>query len=133
MNFKETKLYSIIAAKCPRCHSGDFYETTNPYNLKKFDKMHKRCPLCDQDFEREPGFYFGATYASYAMTVGFGIITFIISRFVLKLNEIQFLYIFPVLIILLAPVFFRTSRLIWINLFVKYDQAARKAGTGESS
>jgi len=121
MTFKESKLYSIVKAKCPRCHQGDFYETTNPYNLKKFDKMHKRCPICNQDFEREPGFYYGATYASYAMTVGYGLIAFVICKFIFYIDEIHFLYFFPVTIVLLAPLFFRTSRLIWINLFVKYD------------
>lgn len=126
MNFRETKLYSIVKAKCPRCHEGDFYETANPYNLKKFDKMHKRCPVCGQDFEREPGFYYGATYASYGMTVGFGIITYLLSTLVFKIDDIHFLYFFPVLMVLLGPVFFRTSRLVWINLFVKYDSAAKK-------
>ena len=39
--------------------------TKTAYNLKNFDKMHKRCSHCDEDFEREPGFYFGAMYTSY--------------------------------------------------------------------
>ena len=31
--------------------------------------MHKECAACGEDFEREPGFYFGAAYVSYALTV----------------------------------------------------------------
>jgi uncharacterized protein (DUF983 family) len=126
MSFKETKIYSIVNAKCPRCHEGDFYATANPYNLKKFDKMNSRCAKCGQDFEREPGFYFGATYASYAMTVAFGILMYLLSKFIFNLDDLHFLYFFPLLIILLAPIFFRTSRLIWINVFVKYNPNALK-------
>ena len=76
MSFQETKLYSVLAAKCPKCHKGDFFETSNPYNLKKFDKMHKKCPECGQDFELETGFYYGAMYVSYGLTVMFGLIVY---------------------------------------------------------
>ena len=41
MKYKETIAYSIINSKCPQCHEGDFFETNNPYNLKKFDKMDR--------------------------------------------------------------------------------------------
>lgn len=125
MTFKNTPIYSIIKSKCPRCHEGDFYETTNPYNLKKFDKMHPRCSVCGQNFTKEPGFYYGATYASYALTVSFGITTFLISHFLFKVNDIHFLFFFPLAIIALAPVVFRSSRLIWINFFVKYKPPVR--------
>ena len=121
-SFHETKLYSIINAKCPRCHKGDFFETANPYNLKKFDKMYKKCPVCGQDFEMETGFYYGAMYASYGLTIGFGVIMYLLFRFVLKTDDLKFLYFFPVLMILGTPIFYRTARLLWINLFVKYER-----------
>ena len=31
--------------------------------------MHDKCPKCSEDFFREPVFYFGAAYVSYALTV----------------------------------------------------------------
>jgi uncharacterized protein (DUF983 family) len=121
MDFKTTKLHSVITAKCPRCHKGDFFETANPYNLRKFDKMNKRCSLCGQDFEMETGFYYGAMYVSYGLTVVFGVLVYLLSRFVFGITDIQFLWFFPVTIILLAPIFYRSSRLVWINMFVKYS------------
>jgi len=31
--------------------------------------MHERCAVCDLKFEREPGYFLGAMYISYAMAV----------------------------------------------------------------
>ncbi len=31
--------------------------------------MHERCSVCDLKFEREPGYFLGAMYISYAMAV----------------------------------------------------------------
>ena len=120
MEFKATKLYSVLTSTCPRCHQGDFFETRNPYNLKKFDKMHKKCAVCNQDFEMETGFYYGDMYASYGLTVGFGIVLFVIWKYFLGLDELQFLWVFPIVLVVLTPLFYRVARLSWINFFVKY-------------
>jgi hypothetical protein len=66
---KGTKLYSILGNKCPRCHEGDFFMTKNPYNLKKFDKMHERCSVCSEKFDKEPRFFYVAMQVNYALTV----------------------------------------------------------------
>ncbi len=120
MSFKETPFYSIVKAKCPRCHEGDFFETSNPYNLKKFDKMYKKCPVCGEDYERETGFYYGAMYVSYGLTVGFGIAVYVVMVALMGFTEMNFIIIFAILQLLLMPVFYRTARLVWINTFVKY-------------
>jgi uncharacterized protein (DUF983 family) len=120
MSYKETKIYSVLAAKCPVCHEGDFYETSNPYKLKKFDKMHKNCPVCNADFEQETGFYYGAMFVSYGLTVAFGLSTFAVMCLVFNFDEIQFLFTFAALQFICMPIFYRLSRLIWINIFVDY-------------
>lgn len=125
MNYSQTKLYSVLKNKCPRCHEGNFFETNDPYDLKKFSRMNARCPLCNEDFQREPGYYFGATYVSYGLTVGFGIALFLLFCVVFNFGTIPFLLIFSALLILLLPLFYRFARLIWINLFVNF-KAVRK-------
>lgn len=125
MNYLQTKLYSVLKNKCPRCHEGNFFETNDPYDLKKFSRMNARCPLCNEDFQREPGYYFGATYVSYGLTVGFGIALFVLFCMVFNFGTIPFLLIFSALLILLLPLFYRFARLIWINLFVNF-KAVRK-------
>ncbi len=118
MRLHETRLYSILANKCPRCHKGNFFETGNPYDLKRFTKMNGQCPVCKEDFNRETGFYFGAAYVSYGLTVGFGIGLYLLLCVWGNVDTASFVIIFSLLLIALLPVFFRFSRLIWINLFV---------------
>lgn len=68
----------------------------------------------------EPSFFYGALYVNYALTVGIGIITFAIAMLVFEFSlNISFGVIIGVLI-LLTPLTIRLSRLIWINIFVKY-------------
>lgn len=122
MSCKDTKLYSIIKAKCPRCHEGEFFETPNPYNLKKFDKMNKKCQHCGEDFEKETGYYYGAMYASYGLTVAFGLAVFVLMCVLLDFSVITYLIVFSILQVVLMPVFYRISRLIWINTFVTYKE-----------
>jgi hypothetical protein len=119
--FKSTRLYSVLFNKCPKCHKGDFFITNNAYNLKTFNKMHANCAVCKQSFEPETGFYIGAMYASYGLTVAYGLALFIAMVAILKIDILIFLISFSISLILLLPWVYRKSRLIWINLFVGYD------------
>ncbi|MBN8695908.1 MAG: DUF983 domain-containing protein [Bacteroidetes bacterium] len=126
MAFKDTILYSVVNNKCPRCHEGNFFETNNPYILNRFDKMHKNCPVCKEDFERETGFYYGAMYVSYGLTVAFGVGVFLLTSVILGYDAVTFLVTFGVLQIILMPVFYRMARLVWINFFVRYKEKETK-------
>jgi len=95
---KGNKLYSIFLNKCPRCQTGNFFAVNNPYDLKRFDQMNAQCLCCGERFEREPGYYTGALYVSYAYYVAL-----------------------VVLIVGLTPPVFRLARLTWINFFVSFD------------
>lgn len=121
-NIKHTRLYSVLFNKCPRCHKGNFFIDNNAYNLKTFDKMNDRCPVCNESYVRETGFYVGAMYASYGLTVAYGIALFIAMVVIFKLSLVFFLITFSATLLLLIPWIYRKSRLIWINLFVKYKK-----------
>ena len=122
MSNTRSPLYSILHNKCPRCHEGNFFEVNNFYNLKKFGNMNDKCPVCNEDFRREPGYYFGATYVSYGLTVGFAIGLFLLLCVVFSMETIPFIITLSVLLLLLLPVFYRFSRLIWIHMFVRYKE-----------
>ncbi|WP_373515766.1 DUF983 domain-containing protein [Persicitalea sp.] len=116
-----SKLYSIATNTCPKCNVGDFFKTNNPYDLKNFDKTNSYCAYCGESFLREPGFYIGAMYVSYALTVAMTVTAFV--GFVL-IFDFKIEYVLGGLIlaiILFLPVLFRTARIIWINIFVKYS------------
>jgi uncharacterized protein (DUF983 family) len=122
MNYHESKLYSVLNNKCPHCHKGNFFETNNPYDLKRFGKMNDRCELCKEDFRKEPGYYFGASYVSYALTVGFGILLYLLLVVWFDMETIPFLITFSISLFVLLPVFYRSARLTWINFFVRYEK-----------
>ena len=115
------KLYSVFFGKCPRCHQGDFFVTKNPFNFSQFDKIHPRCSACDEDFFPEPGFYFGAMYVSYALTVALTVISFVGFVVLLDIQIEVVLGILITLLLVLLPVFYRTARIIWLNFFVNFD------------
>jgi len=53
---------AIFSLRCPVCHEGKVFG-----NL--FLRMHADCPVCGLRFEREPGYFLGAMYFSYAMAI----------------------------------------------------------------
>lgn len=116
--FSKTRIYSVLFNKCPKCHEGKFFIDNNPYKLKTFSKQNSCCSKCNESFSREPGFYYGAMYASYGLTVLYGIILFLITVLLFKMEVLNFLILFSVTMVLLMPWLYRTSRLIWINIFV---------------
>ena len=122
MEFRETKMHSILMNKCPHCNQGNFFQTNNPYDLKNFSIMNKNCPCCNQDFIKETGYYFGASYVSYALTVGIGIVLYLFLGVGFAMDTPVFLIIFSSLLIILLPLLYRFSRLIWINLFVNHSK-----------
>lgn len=120
---KGSKLYSILKFKCPHCHEGDFYKSNNPYNLKSLSETKEECSNCKRKFSIEPGFYYGAMYVSYALGVAH-IVSFLVAKWVLGL-EVEF-WNFIILVgsflLLLTPVYYALSKIIWANLFMNYKE-----------
>ena len=116
---KGSKLYSIINNKCPKCHVGDFYVDKNPLHFNKMLTTHKKCSNCGLKYMLEPSFYHGAMYVSYGLSVATSIASFIICM----LFGIPLLYSFIIVIstlIILTPFMLKLSRIIYINMFVRY-------------
>ena len=124
MPFQETPFYSVLKNKCPRCHQGNFFNFNNPYNLSNFYKMDKVCKSCGEKYEREPGFYFGAMFVSYALNVAWFVAAWVAT--LIFLPKDTNIYLLAAIIIgfgiLMAPLTFRLSRLIWINIFVRFKK-----------
>lgn len=119
MSAKKSPIYSVLNNKCPRCHEGNFFINNRAYG-KNFGQIHDRCPVCNEDFRREPGYYFGATYVSYALTVGYGIGLYLLLCVIFSMEVIPFIVTLSVSLLVFLPLFYRSSRLIWIHLFVRY-------------
>jgi hypothetical protein len=114
-NFK-----AFFGSKCPRCGKGHVFVSANPYNFGKILSTNKECPVCHLDFVPEIGFYWGATYMSYAITVAFSVFTFVVSTlmfgFMNSLN-LKYVAVNGLLLFLFSPVFSRFSRESWLWMF----------------
>lgn len=115
-----SKLYSIFSTKCPKCLKANVFET-KLYNAG-FHRMKNKCEKCGEDFQREVGFYYGAMYVSYALTVAYGLIVYAITNLLLNFSIWQFILTFSVLQVILLPLLYRYSRMIWLNFFVHYKK-----------
>lgn len=123
---KGRKLYSIIKLKCPKCQEGNLFLSKNPYNLKTFDKMPDRCLKCNENFVRESGFYWGAMMVSHATSTLLSVIVHLIIHPFYGWEVAPNLISIVVIFMLLFPIIFRSSRAIWINIFVGFDPDLKK-------
>ena len=120
--FKEgTKLFSILKMRCPKCNKGRFYES-HPYNLKKIGEVKKECKNCNLKYDMEPGFFQGSYYVSYGLGVALFVAIFVLKMLILPdLAYLSTLILMVVVLLILAPLLFSLSKIIWINLFVNFD------------
>ena len=76
--------------------------------------MHERCPVCGLKYEREPGYFLGALYFSYALSIPPGlVIALLLWRFSRLPFDTMMLATF-VLYLPLVPYVSRLARVMWI-------------------
>ncbi|HXA02344.1 MAG TPA: DUF983 domain-containing protein [Cytophagaceae bacterium] len=119
-----SSLISILTFKCPKCHKGSLFVDPNPFHFKNVTKMPDKCPCCGQRTELEPGFYYGAMYASYGLSMMLFLFNFFFLYIFLHVPSVWFLVLNTVLLLVLWPIIFRLARVIYIHLFVKFDPFA---------
>ena len=120
---KGSKLYSILFNKCPKCHVGKFWVSDNPFKNMFFSTENscKTCENCSLNYELETGFWYGAMYVSYALSVAIMVLFWTSTNFFYPLiNVFNEVLIIVTAILLVSPLNYHLSRLIWINFFVKY-------------
>ena len=120
-----SKVYSIIHGRCPRCHKGRVFKSRNPYNLGRLFAMHEHCPHCGLRYEIEPSFFYGSMYVSYGYSVALFVATYIIMNWIYEPGIWDIVIALGAVVLLMAPIILRISRVTWLNLFVKYHPERR--------
>ena len=78
--------------------------------------MHDDCPSCGLHFAREPGYFAGAMYFSYAMAIPITALTSLTLSYLIpswsfeRIIGAAFLLLVPI-----SPFLFRYSRILWIH------------------
>jgi hypothetical protein len=90
--------------------------------------MDNSCKVCGEKYTREPGFFFGAMFISYALNVAWFVAAWVATLIFIPEEE-NILLIASIIIgfgLVMAPLTYRLSRLIWINMFVHYEPVTSK-------
>ena len=130
---------SIFKMNCPRCRRGKMFTDNNAYrsiSLKHIFDMHDNCPVCNQKYDMEPGFWYGTAYVSYALAVAISVSTFVAWWVLVGISTednriFYWLTINAIALIVLQPWIMRLSRVIYIRFFVRYDNDYAKSDPKE--
>jgi hypothetical protein len=82
--------------------------------------MNKICPVCEANFEPEPGFYFGAMFVSYAISVTIFVVIALFLFVVFHPSDMVYLVCITIAAILSTPISFRYSRILFLYWFGGY-------------
>ena len=101
---------AIFGQKCPTCLRGTVF--TGAFT------MNETCPECAVRFEREPGYFLGAMYVSYMLSIPIVIaLTAMLSFTLLSAWELHWAAIAAwMLYLFLVPAVFRYSRIMWMHV-----------------
>lgn len=114
----------MIQQRCPRCRTGKMFR--GPV------AMNDPCPNCGLVFQREEGYFLGAMYVSYGLSVILiGAAYFAITSIWPTLTAIPVLIIITALYAPFVTVVFRYSRVIWIYFERAISPTGVSAGTFE--
>ncbi|MCY4645695.1 MAG: DUF983 domain-containing protein [Gammaproteobacteria bacterium] len=101
------RLHAVVRLRCPRCLNGAVFAS--------LWKMHPLCPSCRLEYEREPGYFTGAMYFSYALGLALctplGVFLMVFAGFSANRSILAIAAMVP----LLVPLLFRYSRVLWMH------------------
>ena len=99
--------YAIRHLLCPRCYTGAIFRGVLA--------MNKRCPVCDLRFEREPGYFIGAMYFAYAMSLPTGGALVALIWYLMRWQLWQCMVVALAVYLPFVPLIVRYSRVLWLH------------------
>src|SRR5947208_393154 len=105
---KISRFRAMLGQRCPRCRQGKIFRNwIDPY---------KNCPACQMPFERERGYYIGAMYFSYALSIVFISLFMLLWYLVFPNLGLWWLSLLACATFLpFVPMIYRYSRVIWMH------------------
>ena len=112
------RLISLLRGKCPKCEKGNVFHSKGNIFLLRMPKMNETCSNCSHRFMIETGYFFGAMYVSYGLTIIEAILLFLILiNFTVSANML--VLSIAIFMILMSFINYKFSRLIWMYIFTK--------------
>ena len=107
--------------KCPKCRSKNSSLFKKPFQFTKPLDMNDSCDKCGQDFEPEPGYYYGAMFISYILSSFILLPIALVLVFYFNFTDLQMMGVIILLGVLMFFRILRVSRALWIHAMIKYD------------
>jgi uncharacterized protein (DUF983 family) len=100
-------LWALLLQRCPRCREGKIF--------KGVIAMNDPCPSCRLVFKREPGYFLGALYFSYALGVVIILpLFFLFQRLLPEWSDMGVAAAATIAYLPLTTIVFRYARVLWI-------------------
>jgi|GEM_PF-176485 len=104
-----------LKEKCPFCEQGNVFKKSSGLHMPE---MNDHCPVCKHNLMGEPGYFFGAMYVSYGISVALGLMEFILLKVVLGVKDpIAILVPIVLSMVLISFKNFKWSRIVWLKIF----------------
>ncbi|HYW43295.1 MAG TPA: DUF983 domain-containing protein [Bryobacteraceae bacterium] len=113
-----TLLRAIARQLCPRCRTGPIFRAPL---WRGFLSMHERCPVCGLKYEREPGYFLGAMYFSYLLSIPPCLAIVLLIWRLTKLRFDMVMLCAFVAYLPLVPAVTRWARVIWMYVDRHFD------------
>ena len=101
--------------RCPRCDAQTLF--------RSWLVMHECCASCHLHFEREQGYFLGAMYINYALTVGIVLISYFMLVRYTPLSLGQQLVLLGSVSVLCPLLLFRRARGVWLSFDYIFNPA----------
>lgn len=114
--------------KCPSCHEESLFVNGGIYKWTKMGEVKEKCNSCGTNLKPETGFYFGAAYVSWALTVALWVSVLValivfdcigLITFSFYTHPVTFLTTGILSTVILFPIILRLSRSLWAHFFIK--------------
>lgn len=128
MSDRTSRIKSIIKFRCPHCHGSSLFINSSLYTCHKLGDTKAQCEICHTKLKPEPGFYFGAAYVNWMITIALWIAVVLILKLMNSLGWTEYGFLShplklictgTVVTILLFPYLFRLGRSVWAHLFIE--------------
>src|SRR2546430_475077 len=101
------KWLAMLRMRCPHCCQGKIFQ--------RGMQMNARCPVCNLLFEREPGYFMGSLYISYALAIVFLLFGLWIGALLLPDLDLGWIVLLSAACFVpFVPMVTRYARVIWI-------------------
>jgi uncharacterized protein (DUF983 family) len=97
-----------LRLRCPRCGRAPLF--------RGWFSMNTVCAVCDLRFERAPGYWIGAIYVNYGVTVTIAVGGYFLLRVLAGWETAAELALWVPFVIVFPLWFFRYARSVWLGL-----------------